>query len=68
MYNQFNQVKLGKIEMSYCPSCQKWYDRNTMVVVNYATINEIEVCVDCYEEEFFVPPEPLQKGEEQCLK
>ena len=39
-----------------------------MVVLNYGQSNQVEVCVACYEEFFFVPPEPLTKGEEQCQK
>jgi len=67
-FNNVRTIKIGKVELRHCPECNKWYDRATMVVVNYNTRNEIEVCVDCYEEKFFIPPEPLKKGEDQCLK
>ena len=51
-----------------CPECKQWYARNTMVVINYERSDEFEVCVNCYEEKYFIPPEPLKKGDKQCLK
>lgn len=46
-----------------CPECQHWYEESTMVVINYGLSNQIQVCADCYEEKYFIPPEPLKKGE-----
>lgn len=54
--------------MGCCPKCNKWYAKNTMVVIDYGQSNQTEVCVDCYEEFFFIPPEPLPKGESLCQK
>lgn len=51
-----------------CPECKQWYDKNTMVVIDYDLPTEKFVCIDCYEEKYFIPPEPLKKGDEQCLK
>lgn len=59
----FNTVKLGKLVMAQCPECKHWYERNTMVVVNYGQPNKLEVCADCYEDKYFIPPEPLGKEE-----
>lgn len=59
----FRTCKIGKLHMVCCPECKLWYAKNTMVVINYGLPNQSEVCVDCYEENHFVPPEPLKKGE-----
>lgn len=65
-------IKIGKLEMACCPECNKWYARNTMVVVNrkvkFATSpllenEQTEVCVDCYEEKYFIPPKGLREEE-----
>lgn len=60
----YNKTKIGKIEMACCPICKHWYDIRTMVVVDYQLSTEQYVCVPCYEDKIFVPPEPLMKGDE----
>lgn len=57
------KIKPKKASRAICPECKKWYARDTMVVVRYGVTAEIEVCADCYEEVYFVPPAPLKKGE-----
>lgn len=47
----------------YCPECRQWYAEDSMVVINYGEYNQSSVCVDCYESNHFIPPEPLKKGE-----
>lgn len=46
-----------------CPECKQWYAANTMVVLNYGKSNQSLVCIGCYEDNHFTPPEPLKKGE-----
>ena len=58
----FNTFKIGKLEMACCPECHQWYERNTMVVVNPGLSTQKEVCVDCYEEKYFVPPKGFKEG------
>ena len=47
-----------------CPECNQWYAKNAMVVINYGEVNQTEVCMGCYEDNHFIPPEALKKGEE----
>lgn len=65
-----NSCRIGKLEMACCPECHQWYERNTMVVVNrkrkfapspLLEKEEIEVCVSCYEEKYFIPPKGLKE-------
>lgn len=51
-----------KNEKVQCPDCKQWYARYAMVVINHGQENQTEVCIDCYEENHFVPPAPLKKG------
>lgn len=66
--DRFNTCKVGKLYMVVCPECKQWYERKTMVVINYGLPDQSEVCVGCYEDNHFIPPEPLKEGEKQCLK
>lgn len=65
---RFDTCKVGKLYMVVCPECKQWYERKTMVVINYGLPDQSEVCVGCYEDNHFIPPEPLKEGEKQCLK
>ena len=56
----FSKFKINKIAKACCPECKQWYERNTMVVVQDST-HTFEVCVDCYEEKYFVPPKGFRE-------
>jgi hypothetical protein len=59
----FNKVKIGKLGAAHCSLCKHWYDIRTMVVIDYQLPTEQYVCVPCYEDKIFIPPEPLMKGD-----
>ena len=60
----FNKIKIGKHEAAQCVICKHWYATRTMVVIDYQMPTEQYVCVPCYEDKIFTPPEPLTKGDE----
>lgn len=57
------KFKRTKKKRVCCPECKSWYAENAMVVINYGKPNQSLVCIGCYEDNHFIPPEALQKGE-----
>lgn len=43
-------------ELQECPSCNEYYSQDEMVYVELEDGTLIEVCPDCYEANYFIPP------------